>query len=146
MLYILCSPLCSMNRGREHWRADCWRRLKPIYLHSLNYFTEPSFCSGQKSGVDRNGLRCNRSSSVPNQNRHHYGKIALATSGLRDVIAFYRIQFEHNPVQLIRELHTCEFSGVGRWLWHQTEQVCFSPFQSKFTTSNAVLQTRLMTL
>jgi len=46
---ILCSPLCSINKGPGHWRAECWshkkRRLKPIYVYTRNYFTSPFICN-----------------------------------------------------------------------------------------------------
>jgi hypothetical protein len=78
-LRILCSPLCPMNRGSEHWRAGCWSHKKGDALNpstcilrtalSKSPMYKPSALR-QNSRLHRNGVQCNRLWPASIQIRH----------------------------------------------------------------------------
>ena len=102
---ILCSPLCSVNRGPGHWRTDCWSHKRKTQVHLRTHsellhlaLQMQSFYSSQNSGFNGNRLQRSLSSSVPKQTRHHDAIIVPTTSALRILMSYIRLRFDSREV------------------------------------------------
>jgi hypothetical protein len=105
---ILCSPLCSINRGPGHWRADCWSHKKedssPSTYTLWTTLPRPSDAIVLLQSEQRIQWKSTSTQSVvcSQAKSTSWGNSAPATSALRIVMPHIRLRFDSQEVAYTR--------------------------------------------